>query len=301
MIPEIAIEALIERYDNLLFDAYGVLVHAGGAMPGAPTLVDLLNRIGKPYCLITNDASKLPETAAIRYRRFGLDIAPERIVTSGDLLAGYFAAHHLSEARCAVLGTADSARYVQRAGGEIVPVDARFDVLVVADETGYPLLESVDSALNALFERCDRGEPVHLVLPNPDLIYPRGTHSFGIAAGSVALMIEAALERRFGSEVEPRTPRFSRLGKPAPHLYHEALRRLPAGRAVMVGDQLETDIRGAIAAGLDSVLVATGVSVHLQDIPAQSRPTFWMASVAPRGALDSPRKAAAAGSDEIDK
>ena len=64
MIPETDIETLIERYDTLLFDAYGVLVHAAGAMPGARALVQRLNR--KPYCVITNDASKLPETAAAR-------------------------------------------------------------------------------------------------------------------------------------------------------------------------------------------------------------------------------------------
>jgi ribonucleotide monophosphatase NagD (HAD superfamily) len=303
MIPETAIEALIERYEILLFDAYGVLVHAGGAMPGAPGLVRLLNSSGKPYCLITNDASKLPETAAARYGRFGLDIAPERIVTSGDLLARHFAAYRLAGARCAVLGTADSARYVQRAGGEIVQPEAPFEMLVVADETGYPFLQSVDEALTSLFRRCDAGDPVHLVLPNPDLIYPRGARSFGIAAGAVALMIEAALERRYGSAdgggVAP--PRFVRLGKPAPDLYHEALRRLPEGHAVMIGDQLETDIRGANAAGLDSALVATGVSVRLQDVASECRPTFWLKSVGLRGTTDDIGPGPQPGMDGIDK
>jgi HAD superfamily hydrolase (TIGR01450 family) len=295
-IPLTTIDALVERYDTLLFDAYGVLVHAGGAMPGAPALIAQLNTTGKPYFLVTNDASKLPATAAARFARFGLPIPAERIVTSGELVIGYFREHRLAGARCAVLGTRDSVRYVQLAGGEPVAPDAPFDVLVVADETGYPFLESVDAALTALFQRVDAGADVHLVLPNPDLIYPRGTRSFGIAAGSVALMLEAALQRRFGAHA----PRFARLGKPAANLYHAALARAGEGRAVMVGDQLETDIAGAVAAGIDSALVTTGVSAAPDDLPDELRPTWQIPSVAPAGARDFVASVAA-GADEIDK
>src|SRR5262249_2924995 len=100
------IDDLIERYDALLFDAYGVLVHVSGAMPGAPKLITRLNRIGKPHCVITNDASRLPGKSAARYRGYGLDVHTEQIVTSGMLLQDYFARHHLRGARCVVLGPA---------------------------------------------------------------------------------------------------------------------------------------------------------------------------------------------------
>jgi HAD superfamily hydrolase (TIGR01459 family) len=296
-IPTITIEALVERYDVLLFDAYGVLVHAGGAMPGARTLVDALNRERKAYFVVTNDASKLPATASARFGRFGLAIPPERIVSSGQLLQDYFASHRLAGAHCAVLGTRDSVRYVEQAGGRPVPPDSEFEVLVVGDETGYPFLESVDAALTTLFHRLDAGRSVHLVVPNPDLIYPRGTRSFGIAAGSIALMLEAALQRRFGVQA----PRFAPLGKPAPDLYLTALARANGGRAVMIGDQLETDIAGAVAAGIDAALVTTGVSALPAALPPQLCPTWQLASVAPAGAGEAPRDIAGAGPDEIDK
>lgn len=281
-IPQIRIEALIEAYDLLLFDAYGVLVHAAGAMPGARQLVELLNDSRKPYFVVTNDASKLPETAAARYQRFGVAVPVERILTSGQLIARYFKEQQLAGARCAVLGTPDSEAYVRQAGGELVGPGADFEVLVIGDETGYPFIEAVDDALTSMFQRLDRGDAIHLVLPNPDLIYPRGTHSFGIASGSIALIFEAALQRRFGA----RAPRFVRLGKPQPDLYREAIARSGISHAVMIGDQLETDIRGALAAGIDATLVATGVSVALHDVAEDLRPTFWMASVAPAGAGD---------------
>jgi HAD superfamily hydrolase (TIGR01450 family) len=296
-IPSTTIEALIARYDVLLFDAYGVLVHAAGAMHGAPALIRRLNDTGKPYCVVTNDASKLPSTAAARYARFGLAVPAERILSSGELLQGYFAQHRLAGAPCAVLGTRDSVRYVELAGGRPVAPDADFDVLVIGDETGYPFLEAVDQALTGLFHRLEAGRAVHLLVPNPDLIYPRGARSFGITAGSIALMLEAALQRRFGA----RAPRFVRLGKPAAHLYQSAIARSGGGRAVMIGDQLETDIAGAVAAGIDSALVTTGVSVEADDLPFELRPTWQLGSVALPGSADDDDVRGGVAPGEIDK
>ncbi len=298
-IEQTTIEALIDRHDLLLFDAYGVLVHSGGALPGAAAALDLLYRAGRAFFVVTNDASKLPETAAARYRRFGLPLESAHIVSSGQLIADHFAAEGLSGARCAVLGTADSEQYVRRAGGEVVPASVAFDVLIIGDETGYDFVEGVDAALTSLFRRLDAGERVHLVLPNPDLIYPRGARSFGIASGSIALMLEAALARRYGGE---RAPVFVRLGKPEPHLYREALSRTQARAPVMIGDQIETDIRGAIAAGIDSVLVTTGVSLDAAARDDDVRPTWWMRSVAPAGfAAEADEDAPPLSSDGVSK
>ena len=280
-VPETSIEHLIDSYDALLFDAYGVLVHLRGALPGAPELIDLLNRVRKPYYLVSNDASKLPETASARFARFGLQVPADRIITSGLLLQDYFSLQGLHGIRCAVLGPTDSARYVELAGGEVVTADADFEALVIGDETGFPFLETVDTAITTLFHRIDSGRPVHLILPNPDIIYPRGEHSFGVAAGGVALLFEAALARRYPDRKDLY---FVRLGKPEPHLYEEGIQRCGTRNVVMVGDQLETDIRGAKNCGVDAVLVNTGVSVaDLGQIDTALRPTYWMKSVAPRG------------------
>lgn len=270
--------ALIERYDALLFDAYGVLVHGTGLMPGAVEARDVLEASGKPWFVVTNDASKLPATAAARYRRLGLDLDPDRIVTSGMLLAPWFERDGLRGARCAVLGPPDGVRYAELAGGEIVPPDADFDVLVIADETGFPFLDHMDAALTTLFRCIDAGRPPRLVVPNPDIIYPDGIDAFGFAAGSIALMFEAALARRYPLRPELR---FVRLGKPEPHLYDHALALAGTRDAVMIGDQIETDIAGAIAAGIDSALITQGVSLaDLDGVPVDQRPTWRIASLA---------------------
>ena len=276
-IPRTSINALIDRYDALLFDAYGVLVHVSDAMPGAREIIDTLNRTGTHYAVLTNDASKLPETAAQRYRRFGLDIPAERILSSGLLLRDYFTQHRLAGADCAVLGTNDSVRFAEDAGGKIVPADAAFDVLIVGDENGYDFVPTLDAALSSLFHSIDAGRAVRLVLPNPDLIFPHGDHRFGIAAGSVALVIEAALQRRYPAHTGLT---FDRLGKPQPDLYEAAMTRFGTRNAVMIGDQLETDIAGASHCGIDSVLIATGVSLAKNLISSSTvRPTYWMPSL----------------------
>lgn len=270
---------LVDHYEVFLFDAYGVLVHGTGIMPGATSAIALLAGRGKPYYVVTNDASRLPETAAARYRHMGLDLDAGRIITSGMLLADHFRNFGLTGARCAVLGPSDGIRYVQIAGGEVVPVTASFDVLVICDESGFPFLEMVDATLTSLIRILDSGRSVHLVVPNPDIIYPEGTQAFGFAAGSVALMFEAALARRYPDRPDLR---FARLGKPEPELYRHAVALAGAGPAVMIGDQLETDIAGANRAGIDSALLTTGVSLgQLADIDPASRPTYRIPSLSP--------------------
>ena len=160
-INKINIEILLSKYSVLLLDAYGVLVHASGALPGAAQLIDTLNRNKKPYCILTNDASKLPATSAKLFQSFGLVIAPDKIITSGSLLVDYFAGNQLKDAPCAVLGPEDSARYVELAGGRVVAPEEPFEVLVIGDETGYPFLETVDTVLSGVFQKFDSEEKFH--------------------------------------------------------------------------------------------------------------------------------------------
>jgi HAD superfamily hydrolase (TIGR01450 family) len=279
-VPSITIDALLDRYDAILFDAYGVLVHASGALPGAAELLGRLNGEGRSYFIVTNDASKLPATAAARFQRFGLPLDAGRILTSGMLLAPHFAAHGLRGRRCAVLGPTDSARYVAEAGGEVVSPAEAFEVLVIGDESGFPFLDWADAALSSLFRSIDAGRPVHLVVPNPDLIYPGGG-GFGFAAGTIANMFEGALALRYPHRTDLR---FVRLGKPNTPIFEDALRRVGTSRVVMVGDQLETDIKGARAAGLDAVWIETGVTSTIpEDTPAHLGPTWRMAGLIEAG------------------
>jgi len=274
---QITIEELIERYPVLLLDAYGVLVNSSGALAGAAGFIDALNRTQKSYYLVTNDASKLPLTAANRYKGYGLAIEPDRIITSGGLLKNYFKTHGLRGARCAVLGPDDSAQYVSEAGGKVVSPANEFDVVVIGDEAGFPFVETVDTVLTELFHKVQRQERFHLVLPNPDLIYPKADRGYGITGGSIALIIEAALQLRYPGRSGLC---FERLGKPHAAIFREALRRSGTEDMVMIGDQLETDIRGANTFGLDSVLVGSGITdMTAAGMPDQPQPTYRLHTI----------------------
>lgn len=274
-IPRIGIADLLRKYPVLLLDAYGVLVTLAGPLPGAYELIEALNRRGQAYFMLTNGAARLPETAAARYRAFGLAIPPERIITSGSLLTPYFLEQGLVGQRCRVLGPADSRRYVELAGGKVVDLNADFDVLVVCDQSGFPFLETVDATLSALIDKIESGRPAAMVLPNPDLIFPTG-HGFGVTSGSIALLIEAALTLRYPERLDLR---FACLGKPHAAIFEEAERRAGSRDMVMIGDQLETDIRGANDFGIDSALILGGVVGAEAVAASTARPTFLLPSL----------------------
>jgi HAD superfamily hydrolase (TIGR01459 family) len=271
--PEITAEELLDRFEVLLLDAYGVLVDHDGALPGAADFIERIHREEHPYLVVSNDASRTAETSARRFTGMGVAIPPNRIINSGSLIARHFEERGLQGSRCAVLGPEDSRLLVERAGGVPVPPGQEFDVLVVCDEDGYQLMRDPDEALSVLFHRFDAGRPVHLLLPNPDIVYPRAGDRFGFTAGAIATMFELALAARYPRREDTR---FFRLGKPNRPLFDEALRRAGTRSVVMVGDQLATDIRGAMACDIPAVLVGTGLTSLDDPALREAPPTYVM-------------------------
>ena len=278
-VPRVTLDDLIDRYSVILFDAYGVLAGSKSVVPGAPEAIDRLNDLSKPYYVLTNDASALPETTATRYARIGLSIDVDRIITSGSLLTRHFQESGLTGSRCVVLGTDDSVSYVDAAGGDVVSYVQEFDTLVLGDQSWPHFLETANGVLTALFNKIDEGRGVSLILPNPDLIYPDGD-GFGFASGTAAMMFESALTLRYPGRSDLR---FTRLGKPHAAMFGEALRRSGTMDMVMIGDTPETDIRGANAFGIASVLVETGTAVlDVSLLPKSDRPDCRVRSLALR-------------------
>ena len=275
-VPRVTLNDLIDRYSVILFDAYGVLAGSKSVVPRAPEAIDRLNDLGMPYYVLTNDASALPETTAARYARMRLRIDVARIITSGSLLTRHFKESGLTGSRCVVLGTDDSVRYVDAAGGDVVSYAQEFDTLILGDQSWPHFLETANGVLTALFNKIDKDHRVNLVLPNPDLIYPDG-NGFGFASGTAAMMFESALALRYPGRSDLR---FTRLGKPHAAIFEEAFRRSGTMDMVMIGDTPETDIRGANAFGIASVLVETGAAtVDGSPLPRLDRPDYRMRSL----------------------
>ncbi|MCG6896661.1 MAG: HAD-IIA family hydrolase [Thiocapsa sp.] len=272
------LDQLIAEYDCWLLDAYGVLLDDAGALPGAVDLLRRLDAAGKPWLVVTNSASRLPETLSHDWAAAGIVIDPARILTSGSLLAGYFAAAGLSGARCLFLGPPESRAYVERAGGQPVQPSPAADteVVVVADQKQVRWPEDLDDTVSLILRRVDAGRPLHLLLCNPDLIYPVAPGRYGFTAGGIASMLEAVIRERYPT----RKLGFTRLGKPYPPLFERARERLGSGRLLMVGDQLGTDIQGAVHTGIDSLLVCTGLAPRGDPADWPVRPTWVLPSLA---------------------
>lgn len=255
---ETTVTSLIKKYECVLLDVYGVLLDKSGPLPGAQQLIDYLNLKGKPYFVLSNSASSLTTNMARDLQNMGLSISKDQFITSGMLLVDYFRSRGLRGRRCIVLGTEDSKQYVTAAGGVIVPANTmqRVDIVVIADQAGFPLLEVLDDTLSVILRQLDKRESIHLVLCNPDLVYPRGHGRLGFTAGGLAVMVESVLRERYPGEAH----HFERLGKPYPPLFEEALRRAGTKSLVMIGDQVSTDIQGAKQSGIDAALVATGIA-----------------------------------------
>lgn len=270
---------LCAHHEGFLLDSFGVLLSSAGAIDGAREMIEHFHRQDIPYLVLTNDASRHASTKAAWYKKLHIPIPEEKILTSGALLQGWFARKQLMGRACVVLGPQDSHDYVKAAGGHIVaPGDDSAEVIVACDDAGYPFLEAVEAVLSQIFRAIDQGRSLHLVLPNPDLIYPKGEGEYGLTSGSVALLLEDAIALRYPDL----SLRFERLGKPHAPIFEAAIERLGTRNLVMIGDQLRTDVLGAQKMGLASALVDTGLTRwghHTDASPV--RPTWLLPSLRP--------------------
>lgn len=262
----IGFRALAARHDAVLFDAYGVLVNASGALPGAAKAVQHLLQRRQPFAVVTNDASRSPARASARFTRLGIPVRPEQVVSSGMLITPALEGLQMHGRRVVVLGTGDSADYARQAGAIVVEPNVHdpADAVIIADEGGFSTLDTLDDVLSMIVQGHARGRAPALLLANPDLVYPSGRAShgwtFGLTAGSLAGMLERALQLLLGHDA----PRFTVLGKPAAMHFDAALQLVGTRDAVMIGDTLHTDVAGAREVGIASAIVLTGVTTAAQ-------------------------------------
>ncbi len=250
-------QALCRAYDLAMLDLDGVVYVGGDAIPGAPEHLADVRAAGMRLAFITNNASRPPEAVAEHLRELGVDAKTEDVVTSAQAAARLVSERFGSGARVVCLG-ADGLREALEAEG-LVPVGADEDAVAIA--TGYGPDVRWSEIMRAAVRIRD-GLP--WVASNTDGTFPA---AFGVAPGHG---VQVDMLRRF-TGVDPEVA-----GKPARPLLDETVRRVGGQRPLMVGDRLDTDIEGAHHAGLDSLLVLTGVTGldELVAAPEALRPTY---------------------------
>ena len=248
-------EEIADNYRAIFFDAFGVLKNSERVFDGVPQLILALEDAGKQIFVVTNDSSKSPSRLAQAYvhPERGPVVKSERVISSG-LLARDFLAHKVRKGWVAYLGTEASAYYIEAAGLSPVPVSELREehapkALVLLDDEGFDWFADINKAVNWV-----RRYNIPVVIANADLEYPKKDAEVGIAIGGVGKLMEHLLRKTF-----------IRFGKPDPMMFSFAYRQLVREHpeysmrdVLMVGDTLETDIRGANAFGVDTALVLSG-------------------------------------------
>jgi NagD protein len=267
-----------------LIDMDGVIYRENQLIPGAREFVAALIASGAPFVFLTNNSSPTPEDLAVRLGHLGLPgFSPRHFYTSA-----LNAADFLSETHPACTA------FVIGEGGLLTALherkianDAINPSYVVVGE-GAVSMEKLAKAHSCI----ERG--ARLLATNPDNWCPVSQDGTRPGAGATAAFLEASTGRRAYY-----------LGKPNGFMFHRARRKLvelahgsAPDQIVVIGDTMETDIRGAIEAGLHGYLVLSGATA-LEDVAEYVyQPTRVLGSVAdlieelksgkPSNRLDSP-------------
>src|SRR2546423_2604464 len=225
---------LVRRYDHVLLDLDGCVWVGDSATPRAVSAVAELRAAGKGLAFVTNDARRAGEDFVRKLWRLGFQASLEEVVTVGGALQRFLFERRDGSGTAFVVGSAAIWRHVEDAGLRIVngtDLATRADVVVVAGHDHFDYVE-LRGATQALL----RG--AGMVAAGRDPTFPMPD---GLWPGTGAVV--AALEHATGATAVV-------VGKPQPPVFETAIERLGEGRSLVVGDRLDADLAGAVAAGL---------------------------------------------------
>jgi NagD protein len=243
-----------------LLDMDGVLVRGRTPIPGAADFIRRLVRTATPFLVLTNNPMYTPRELHARFAAEGLDIPEQNLFTAALATAQFLAQ--------------------QRPGGSAYVIGER-GLFAALEEVGYALTETapdyvvLGETLFYDFEQVTRAVRLiaagaRFIATNPD---PAGPSEAGLIpeCGAMAALIEKATGVR---------PYF--IGKPNPLMMRRALKYLGSHseNTVMVGDRMDTDVVAGMEAGMETILVLTGVT-RPEDVDRYPyRPTRVLPSVA---------------------
>jgi HAD superfamily hydrolase (TIGR01458 family) len=241
---------------GVLLDIDGVLYVGDQPIEGAHEAFSELREISAGVRLMTNTTSRSRRAVLEHLLQMGFDVAPEEVLTPAAMAErhcherGYEAVTVLvSEGLREDLAALDSAS-----------LGSHTDAVVLGDlGDGF-----TPAVLDAVFRAMMDGAELVALQHNR---YWRRADGLALDVGAYV----AALEYASGREAVT-------VGKPAQAFFLAAMADMELEHAIMVGDDLEADVGGAMAAGLPGVLVRTGK--YRQDaLKARVTPTAIVDSI----------------------
>jgi 4-nitrophenyl phosphatase len=253
----------LKKYRAVLLDGDGVLWKADQPLPGIQELFNYLAEQDIRWALLTNNNGHSVGRFIDRFARFGIQARRESIFTSSTVTAEYLREKYGQGASLYAIGMRGLLEALEEAGFEIAQgsdLPRRSAAAVVAGMDLDLDYQKITTAMRLILDGAD------FVATNTDRNYPRPDGIYP-ATGVVTGAIQGA------TGVEPYV-----VGKPYPAIFRAALKHLDVNseEALMVGDQLDTDILGANQSRIDSAVVLTGVTSRqmIADSPIQSTFVF---------------------------
>lgn len=259
--------APIAGRDLILADLDGVVYRGAAAVPHAVEHLRAAARTAR-VAYLTNNAARTDAAVAAQLTEYGLEVHPNDVVTSPQAATDLLKKRLAPGGRVLVVGGEGLVDELTKAGYALTRSADDAPQAVVqgfAKSVGW---EHLAEAAFALAER--PGEPeIPWIATNTDWTLPLER---GLAPGNGTLVsaVHTAVQR---------LPEFA--GKPEPAIFETAFSRFGTRNALMIGDRLDTDIKGAKAAGIAALHVLTGVDRPKQLIAASAdmRPDYIVASL----------------------
>lgn len=247
--------SLRDNHDGLLLDLDGTVWQGGEAIPYA---VEEISDAGIPAIYITNNASRGAGEVAQMLRAVGLEADERDVLTSAQAALSLADAHLAPGDPVLVVGAPAFKDLVSQAGYRVVDSANERPRAVLhghSPDTGWRELSEAALAI--------RGGAAYLA-SNLDTTLPM-QRGLMVGNGSMVAAVTSA------TGVVPESA-----GKPEPAMFLQAASARSLARPLAVGDRLDTDIQGAVAAGIPALHVLTGVSgpLALIEAPKEQRPTY---------------------------
>ncbi|MHB9133874.1 MAG: HAD-IIA family hydrolase [Armatimonadota bacterium] len=243
-----------------LLDMDGVLVRGRTPVPGAQEFIARLVETNTPFLILTNNPIYTPGDLQHRLASEGLLVPDGHIFTSAMATANFLNRQRPNGTAFAI-GESGLTEALHDIGYVLTSVNPDY---VVLGETTFYNIEQITKAVRLV------AAGARFIATNPD---PSGPAETGIvpACGAMAALIEKATGV---------APYF--IGKPNPLMMRSALNFMDAHseNSVMVGDRMDTDIISGMEAGMETILVLSGVTRQEEIERFPYRPTHILPSVA---------------------
>lgn len=257
-----AIGLMIPVFDGYIFDLDGTVYLGDALLPGAAEAILALRSAGRRVVFLSNNPTRTSAQYAAKLTRLGLETPPADVINSSQVMVRWMLAE-APGSRVFVVGEQPLKDELAAAGFTLSERASEIDVVVASfDRTfDYPKLQTA-------FDAIRRG--ARFVATNADRYCPVPGGGEPDAA-SVIAAIEACTSARVEVVV----------GKPSPIMARAVaeLTGLAAGRCLMVGDRLETDIAMGLGAGMATALTLTGATSRDQLADSDIRPDYVIESL----------------------